>query len=1386
MNWRNIRTYNNSQNNAFEELVCQLARNEKNDAYVKFIKLGAPDGGLEAFWKLKDNSEQGWQAKYVFSIEEAIAQANDSFRTALNTHPELTTFILAVPFDLPDPTYERKGKVIKSGRKKWEDKVKKWKEDAKKLNREMEIYLWDASTLLTKLEKPENEGLRYFWFDKEEFTKQWFNNNLDNAICDLGPRYSPELNIPLQISQNFKYIRRNGETYLSVKKLARKINSFFTDFERLVINYSSELTESIYEIKKKIDNLEILLELDGYEEMKELPLQEIEVTFSEINDLCDNIVDDIREQLQEKFYESRIYKSYRNLGDILYEGQTLFADNFKLLNNPFVLLYGEAGSGKSHLLADICVQLKNNNIPSIFLLGEQFSSINSPREQIRELLQITLDFESMLGVLNSIGQVKGERILIIIDALNEGDGNILWPKYLPGLVNQIKKFPWIGFIASVRSEYKEEIIPKELINSFVQIRHTGFDEMADYACDSFFNYYDIAPEVPVLSEEFTNPLYLKLFCESYDKNKQYCGLPGLSDVFESYTDNINLKLSKIDNFGYDESLNRVHDSIHAIAIKMVEMNSYALTYRDATDIIREIDKKYNIQNTTRYKSFLDALIKENIFKCNRRYREKEKYVSFSYEKMRDYYLVYYQLMKKPEGERIDEYIRNSPYFSDVFEKRPFAKLNKITMLSLLLPEIYDVELMQCVPDGKIPRFFVECFLDSLIWRRDKRINPKIVDWVKDICENDGELRNIVVKHIMNLCALPQSPFNISFIHENFLITNSMGKRDAWWNELINECYDRNDPYIFRRIINWSWKPDRQSNISTDSRKLLGITLLWFCASTNRELRDSASKGLVCLYKSAPREILELFYIFQDIDDLYILERLFAVTYGIVMFSDKKEDIKSISDYLLCEVFEKPEIIPHIIIRDYARGIVEFALSQDIYDQELKAYYQKLITPPYKSKFPMRFPSKKTIEKMCETYKDDIGFSEVKSSMDTGVGYGDFGRYIFGNTLKKFKGIDLDKLERWVIKRIMKLGYDPKIHDKKRPTYYGRGTSKIERIGKKYQWIAFYEIVALVADKYLIKPEWGEKEGHYCSGTLELGLRQFDPTLLIKGANILPYEQPVKSWISNRDYLSSNNDEQEWITEKIPSVEDLIQFQDTNGEDWIALCHFPIWNEYPDEIENKKQEDINAKQKKMYGYINSFLIPNSNVEEFIEIYDSDSIKTKDALNLLNWRSVYFKEYYWSTTYKKTNENRDIGLWNHLVIDDTDTNIIYANTAQRHIWEAEYDYSKNESSLAFDIPTEILYKGMNMHYEGVPEYYCGNEMVCYNPGVNQQSNYLLLIKKKSLSEWLKKNNLCMFWLVTIEKKIVKGHMGSIQWSDWKGMYTLSDDGIHGEIEQTDYSL
>lgn len=42
MNWKNIRVYNNSQHNASEELVCQLARQEKTSGYKRFVRNGTP------------------------------------------------------------------------------------------------------------------------------------------------------------------------------------------------------------------------------------------------------------------------------------------------------------------------------------------------------------------------------------------------------------------------------------------------------------------------------------------------------------------------------------------------------------------------------------------------------------------------------------------------------------------------------------------------------------------------------------------------------------------------------------------------------------------------------------------------------------------------------------------------------------------------------------------------------------------------------------------------------------------------------------------------------------------------------------------------------------------------------------------------------------------------------------------------------------------------------------------------------------------------------------------------------------------------------------------------------------------------------------------------
>ena len=78
MNWENIRVYNNSQNNAFEELVCQLARQEKSNGYIKLIRNGTPDGGVECFWQLENGKEYAWQATITLTVNVVYPYAGDS------------------------------------------------------------------------------------------------------------------------------------------------------------------------------------------------------------------------------------------------------------------------------------------------------------------------------------------------------------------------------------------------------------------------------------------------------------------------------------------------------------------------------------------------------------------------------------------------------------------------------------------------------------------------------------------------------------------------------------------------------------------------------------------------------------------------------------------------------------------------------------------------------------------------------------------------------------------------------------------------------------------------------------------------------------------------------------------------------------------------------------------------------------------------------------------------------------------------------------------------------------------------------------------------------------------------------------------------------------
>ena len=104
IDFNNIRPMNGSARDGFEEFVCQLARREDILCTKKFVRNGKPDGGVECYWILEDGSEVAWQAKYFCKAfgDSQYQQIDGSVKEALNTHPNLRRYIIAVPTDPSD------------------------------------------------------------------------------------------------------------------------------------------------------------------------------------------------------------------------------------------------------------------------------------------------------------------------------------------------------------------------------------------------------------------------------------------------------------------------------------------------------------------------------------------------------------------------------------------------------------------------------------------------------------------------------------------------------------------------------------------------------------------------------------------------------------------------------------------------------------------------------------------------------------------------------------------------------------------------------------------------------------------------------------------------------------------------------------------------------------------------------------------------------------------------------------------------------------------------------------------------------------------------------------------------------------------------------------
>jgi len=1404
--WTKIISLDSSQNNAFEELVCQLAKKEPFENKKTYIKVGNPDGGVECYVILENGDEIGFQAKWFLSSLQDTQwnQIEESFKTALEKHLKLTTYYVAIPLDRADPRVKNR----KSFMDKWNEKVKKWKKFAlDTYGTQVEIVYWGSSELIERLSKEENAGRKSFFFGDIDLSNDWFKNQNELAIKDLGARYTPEINVELEIVENFNALSRNKDFKDQIDEL---YHNMMVNFRKLLGRHhiDENLIHSLEELNKSLLEFESEYFKLNFTSLEKINVEIIEKYLSSIDFISEEVYQLLEDLNKKEIKEKNIktergyrtattfdgyLKDIRNAIDLLNDFKYMLDKSFiKLANNPYMILKGEAGIGKSHLLADIVNQRLEDGSDSVFLLGQQFMQEKSPWSQILDdLLRLKCNEDEFLGALNAKAEVNQKRTIIFIDAINEGKGRKFWSDFLVSFVDSIKKYEWLGLVLSIRSSYFNLVIPERIKKdeAIEVITHYGFEEVEYDASKIFFKFYNIEQSaIPLLHPEFSNPLFLKLFCEGL-QNKGLTRVPegyeGISNIINFFIKGIEDKLiQKYEPIKRLKLLNKIIDNL---IIQSLE--NQTILYDLAYEKVEEFSSKYGLNS-----GLLDDLISEGLLTQNLQYdyetKESHETVYFAYERFEDHLKVKYLFEQYLNTENPKESFEKEPLCSYFKDNKMYFNRGIIDAMSIQLPEVCNVELIDM---GVQNQTLVESFFESLLWRKVDGISQNTVDRIMKNIDNKYAQKHIF-QTLFLVASNPKHPLNANLLH-SYLTNFSMKDRDVWFIPLLNDIYLDYGINPIKRLIDWAWSDEDKSYVSDESLLLTSITLSWFLTTSNRQLRDYATKALISILQGRVSVLLKLLKKFEMIDELYIKERLFAVSFGVVVRAENNEGLKKLGEYIYKTVFDIDEVIPHILLRDYAKSTIDYISYLGI---ELDVDLTK-IKPPYKSYFPAikDLPTNEDLEK----YEDrDEGYhqSHIISSMMTEYGkgkgyggYGDFGRYVFGSKLNDFEfKKDEQLISNYATKKIFEeYGYDGKIFNKAEKSIqennrygYDRHHHKIERIGKKYQWIAMHDTLARITDNFKMYEGWGEnkKEVAY-KGAYEPYIRDIDPTILLKEIKSSWYvEADSKFWWSSKSNFRWEMDNKEWINfiDDMPNPKNSIFFTDDKGKEWIALDSRPNWTEPI----KKGVDKSNIVYKKAWYSLHGYLMPNEHIDEFKTWAENQSFWNNWMPDAKQHYQMFNREFYWSDTYTFF-QSLYYGYKEWSKIDNHKSEVQYPHkiglTTSRYYWESGFDYSK-EGSLSMNKPSNILFEGMKMRYSSKEGTFIDKdgEIICFDPSIYHESSLCLMIRKDKLLPFLSKNNLTLCWTIIGEKQVIPPSFGvddNIGVMQMSGYITLDEKGI-----------
>lgn len=1130
--------------------------------------------GVEFHLKLSENSPTlgrparwyGWQCKlHELTVSGDLRASGrrdieESLRTTKEHLPGLTDWVLWTPYTLSK-------------------KDQKWIDS---LQTEFTIHQWGLEEIDTYLSGP-GLILRSTYFGELVLTPNELAQRHQEAIQPIRERWLAPVHQSVDAERTIR--RMLGEPgswdqMIAVGRRLKKAAEVISGDQGIV---STKLEQTIspfvdacYAFADTLINFHEIL-ADG-------DLDNILQKLRERKTLIDTQVKAILRRLRTR--NLRIALDATNAFDDMQIAQELLDEIEDFLGVALVAVLADAGGGKTQMAAQLTAPQEDR--PAGILLHGRALQKGQTLDDLSRHFSINGNplnsMERLLGSLDAAGKRAGCRLPVIIDGLNEAEDPRDWKATLSTLCQTVKLYPNVLVVCTLRTgehrrerrmtgmhhqtSTRESFAVMALPDQVRRIESEGFGGNVDDAISKYFSYFKInAKDAEIPVEFLQHPLNLRIFCEVTNSKRESIinvdYVPAsLTLLFEKYVSNVCERIAQMTNLTYRFNVDEIGAAIYKFGLQLWESKNRWVdeaTYRaEVSDNNRSWDS-----------SVVNLLSQEGIIFRNPGTEPGKYMITAVYDALGGYIAANslltkyandfkFNWLKEPEAIKSFTGGDSHPLAFDIFN----------SLVALAPHLMHGRQLWKEAPD-----IFGKAALRFTTVLEAKYLDEETVSALMALFKDDPKDRTRLFSRLKGTRSVPNHPLNAEF-QDSALRALSVSERDLSWTEWIRES--RSERFNELLSMELRWKGDIATRSLPD--RLRAKWVMWLLTSTDHELRDVATRALYWFGRGDPVALFRECLGSLEINDPYVPQRMVAASYGVAMACqvDLEDQVftstilpgyaRTLFEIMFAE--NAPYGTTHMLLREFATRTIELAV---FHNPDLFLYEEIERSKPPFSDGGLR----------------DWGQSEIAKEGRLGHDSPfrmDFENYTIGTVVPSrgnynYSHEEYQKVRAQILWRVEQLGWSSELFSEIESSiergqhHWARTASdkkKTDRYGKKYSWVAYFEMSGLLHDQGVLE-DWRER-------TSSVDIDPSFPERVRKG-------RVVKS-----DFLGDPEMEmKEWIKNgPLPNVSPYLRSGKVLEVDgpWIALDGFII------------QQD-ERRGRKSFCFIRSFLVSNQDAASFTD-------------------------------------------------------------------------------------------------------------------------------------------------------------------------------------------